>query len=73
MTRKDYVLIAETLRQTLADIRRDIDSDSLSDRGRAVLSGESAGIQTVALRLAERLRQDNAAFDARRFLTACSL
>jgi hypothetical protein len=31
------------------------------------------GLQTIAHRLAERLRQDNPSFDRKRFIDACQL
>lgn len=71
MTRKDYVMIAATLSELLADIAREGESESLSDRGRAVLSGEGIGVRSVALRLGDQLRQDNPRFEMARFLTAC--
>ena len=71
MTRKDYVLIADAIKSVLADVRADSGNPNLSDKGRAVLSGERIGAQDVALRLADRLRQDNPRFETKRFLTAC--
>lgn len=67
MTRKDYVLIAETLRELLADIDRE------SPGMREVLRGERMGVASVARRLAEQLRQDNPRFDRTRFIEACGL
>jgi hypothetical protein len=76
MTRKDYILIAETLRQLLDDIARQGDSlerVGLSDRTRAVIHGEHLGVRHAALRLADVLRQDNPRFDRTRFIEACGL
>ena len=73
MTRKDYILIAATLRQLLDDIAREGESESLSDRGRAVLSGEGIGIRHAALRLGDQLRQDNPRFEMGTFLKACGI
>ena len=72
MTRKDYVLIAETIAQVSRDIAKDIRPD-LSDRGKAILSGERLATYTIAHRLAEQLRQDNPRFDRQRFIEACQL
>jgi hypothetical protein len=71
MTRKDYILIAATISELLADIAREGESERLSDRGRAVLSGEGIGIRALALRLGDQLRQDNSRFEMARFLNAC--
>jgi hypothetical protein len=72
MTRKDYVLIADTIAQFSRDIAID-EALTLTTNGRAVLSGERVGLQTIAHRLAEQLRQDNPRFDRHRFLQACQL
>ena len=71
MTRKDYVLIADAIKSVLDVVRAESESPNLSDRGRAVLAGERIGIHGAALRLADRLRQDNPRFEWKRFLTAC--
>ena len=67
MTRKDYVMIAETIRELLADIDRE------PPGMREVLTGERIGVRSVALRLADQLRQDNPRFDRTRFIEACGL
>ena len=67
MTRKDYVMIAETIRDLLGDIDRE------SPGMREVLRGERMGVASVALRLADQLRQDNPRFDRTRFMEACGL
>jgi len=67
MTRKDYVLIADAIRQLLADIDRE------PAGMREVLTGERIGVRSVALRLADQLRQDNPRFDRTRFIEACGL
>jgi hypothetical protein len=72
MTRKDYVLIADTIAQFSRDIAND-EGLTLSTNGKAVLSGERAALQTIAHRLAEQLRQDNPSFDRSRFINACQL
>jgi hypothetical protein len=72
MTRKDYVLIADTIAQFSRDIAHD-EGLTLSTNGKAVLSGERAALQTIAHRLAEQLRQDNPSFDRSRFINACQL
>lgn len=72
MTRKDYVLIADTIAQFSRDIAND-EGLTLSEKGKAILSGERAALQTIAHRLAEQLRQDNPRFDRHRFIDACQL
>ena len=73
MTRKDYVMIADTIRELLADIDRDGSGAILSDKIPHVLAGERIGIHTLAMRLGEQLRQDNPRFDRTRFIEACGL
>jgi hypothetical protein len=80
MTRKDYVMIAEAIRSVLIDVEREAVAESLSDRGRAVLTGErvgayavALGAYAVALRLADKMAGENARFDREIFLRACSL
>jgi hypothetical protein len=73
MTRKDYILIAATLRQLLDDIARDASSDLLTDTGRSHLNGERAGVRYAALRLGVQLRQDNPRFEMGTFLKACGI
>lgn len=72
MTRKDYVLIADIIAQFSRDIAND-ESGSLTDFGRAIVSGERAAAETIAHRLADRLRQDNPRFDRERFMRAACL
>ena len=72
MTRKDYVLIADTIAQLSRDIAQE-QSDNLSDRAKAILSGERLATYTIAHRLAEKLRNDNSRFDHKRFINACQL
>jgi hypothetical protein len=73
MTRKDYVMIAETLRGLLADIERESGPMAVCDRTRALMAGEHLGVRHVASRLADQLRQDNPRFDRTRFMAACGL
>jgi hypothetical protein len=73
MTRKDYVLIADTIAQFSRDIAIDGDSEYLTDRARAIRDGERAALVTIAHRLADQLRQDNPSFDRKRFIDACQL
>jgi hypothetical protein len=73
MTRKDYVLIADTIAQFSRDIAIDGDSEYLTDRARAIRDGERDALVTLAHRLADRLREDNYRFDQRRFMDACQL
>lgn len=72
MTRKDYVLIADTIAQFSRDIAEN-DDPALTDRARAILIGERVAIQTIAHRIADQLHQDNTRFDRRRFIDACQL
>jgi hypothetical protein len=73
MTRKDYILLADVLAQFSRDIAIDGDSEYLTDRARAILSGERVAVQTIAHRIADQLRQDNPRFDRKRFIDACQL
>ena len=73
MTRKDYVMIAETLRGLLADIERESGPMAVCASTRAALAGERLGVRTVALRLADQLHSDNTRFDRTRFIEACGL
>jgi hypothetical protein len=72
MTRKDYVLIADTI----AQFSRDIASEQFateSQAGIVMLAGERAALHTLSHRLAEQLRNDNPRFDRSRFIDACQL
>jgi hypothetical protein len=70
MTRKDYVLIAETI----AQMSRDLASTGFeNDTAKAILTGERLATHAIAHRLADSLRQDNYRFDQRRFIDACQL
>jgi hypothetical protein len=73
MTRKDYILIADTIAQMSRDIAIDGDSEYLTDRARAIRSGERDALVTIAHRIAEQLHQDNTRFDRKRFIEACQL
>ncbi len=59
MTRKDYVLIAETLADLMADFNNGGD--------------DTVSLTLVAVELAETLAKDNPRFDRDRFLTACGV
>lgn len=72
MTRKDYVLIADTIAGLVRDIAIE-QSGNLSEKGKAILSGERLATQSIAHRLADQLRQDNPRFDRKRFIDACQL
>ena len=72
MTRKDYILLADVIAQVRREIAQE-QSDNMSDRGKAILSGERLATYTIAHRLAEQLRQDNPSFDRKRFIDACQL
>jgi hypothetical protein len=59
MTRKDYVLIADTLANLMSDFNN---------------GGEdSVSLSLVAQELADTLEADNPRFDRERFLTACGV
>jgi hypothetical protein len=59
MTRKDYVLIADTLANLMSDFNN---------------GGEdSVSLSLVAQELADALQADNARFDRDRFLVACEV
>lgn len=73
MTRKDYVLIADTIAQFSRDIAIDGDSEYLTDRARAIRAGERDALVTIAHRIADQLHQDNTRFDHKRFIDACQL
>jgi hypothetical protein len=73
MTRKDYVMIAATISELLADIDRESAPMAVCASTRAALAGERLGVRSVALRLGDQLRQDNPRFDMTRFIEACSL
>jgi hypothetical protein len=72
MTRKDYVLIADTIAQFSRDIAHEQFATE-SQAGIVMLAGERAALHTLAHRLADKLRQDNYRFDQRRFIDACQL
>jgi hypothetical protein len=73
MTRKDYVMIADTLRGLLADIERESAPMAVCDRTRACLAGERLGVRNATLRLADVLGADNPRFNRHQFLQACGL
>lgn len=73
MTRKDYILIAKALNEALIDIRKDSESEFLTDRARAILSGERAGVHLAALRLVDKLSADNPRFERIAFLKAVGM
>jgi hypothetical protein len=64
MTRKDYVMIAAAIRETL-----------LTDpkTGIAPPDREAAATHRVARRLADQLHSENTRFDRTRFIEACGL
>ena len=73
MTRKDYVMISNVIRETLNDIARDDAREGLSERSRALLTGERIAVRGLAHRLGDQLRQDNPRFEMNRFIEACGL
>ena len=72
MTRKDYVLIADTIAGLVRDIAEE-QFYAMAHTDKAILSGERLGVYNVAQRLADQLRQDNTRFDRQRFIDACQL
>lgn len=64
MTRKDYILIAAAIRETLL---------TDPETGIVLPDREAAATHRVALRLADTLAADNPRFDRALFLRACSL
>lgn len=73
MTRKDYILIAAALRETLAHIASTGDSERLSDNGRTFNSGEKSGVHHAALQVMEALAAENPRFERETFLKACGM
>lgn len=73
MTRKDYLMISNVIRETLNDIARDDVREGLSDRNRALLTGERIAVRGLAHRLCDQLRQDNPRFEMSRFIEDCGL
>ena len=59
MTRKDYVLIADTLVNLMSDFNN--------------CGDDSVSLSLVAEELADTLAKDNPRFDRARFLTACGV
>jgi hypothetical protein len=72
MTRKDYVLIADTIAGLVRDIAEE-QFDARAHTDKAILSGERLGVYNLAQRLADQLRNDNPSFDRKRFIDACQL
>lgn len=60
MTRKDYILIAEALKEARAEAL-------------ALRAGAGVGVTIAAVRLADALARDNPRFDRERFLKACGV
>jgi hypothetical protein len=73
MTRKDYILIAAAIRQTLDDIERESAGMAVCASTRAALAGERLGVRHAALRLGVQLQQDNPRFEMGTFLKACGI
>jgi len=71
MTRKDYVMIAAALRETLDAIERESAAMAVGDSTRAALAGERLGVRHAALRVMEALASDNPRFERETFLKAC--
>ncbi len=67
MTRKDYMLIAEAVREEL-EFLRDMHGADVAKN-----SNEGIAIQNVACTLAVKLKTQNSQFDRDRFLRACGL
>jgi hypothetical protein len=85
MTRKDYIGIAQAIRDTRERIR--VEAETLIEVRRTDYGGgfqqsqknaiehsrdvQLRGVRGAAARIAEFLMEDNPRFDVRRFLTAC--
>ena len=72
MTRKDYVLIADTIAGLVRDIAEE-QFYAMAHTDKAILSGERLGVHNLAQRLASKLWEDNHRFDRSRFIDACQL
>lgn len=72
MTRKDYVLIADTIAGLVRDIAEE-QFHAMAHTDKAILSGERLGVHNLAQRLASKLWEDNHRFDRQRFIEACQL
>jgi|688.fasta_scaffold1114103_3 hypothetical protein len=59
MTRKDYILIAKTISDLMADFNN--------------CGDDSVSLALVSQELASALKTDNPRFDTARFLTACGV
>lgn len=67
MTRKDYILIAEALRNTLRSANARYERQT-EDLDKAWSSGSQNGVLESAEMLADRLAYDNPRFDREHFL-----
>jgi hypothetical protein len=65
MTKKDYIKIAQVLKDEKVRIENEFDSDSL------VGHGASTEVTILSGKIAYMLAQDNPRFDREQFLTAC--
>jgi hypothetical protein len=72
MTRKDYILLADTIAGLVRDIAQE-QFDARAHTDKAILTGERLGVYNLAQRLADQLRNDNPRFDRKRFIDACQL
>jgi len=62
MTRKDYVLIAEAIREARAKVAHE------SDNNKAVMNGANVALYELAVILSQRFFDDNSRFDENRFM-----
>jgi hypothetical protein len=72
MTRKDYVLIADTIAGQVRNIAEE-QFHARTHTDKAILAGERLGVYNLAQRLASKLWEDNYRFDRSRFIDACQL
>ena len=64
MTRKDYVLIAEAIRDARAKVAHE------SDNNRELMAGANVALYELAVILSGRFFDDNPRFDENRFMVA---
>jgi hypothetical protein len=64
MSKKDYVLIASVIRDSV---------EGQKEGSHRVVSSANAVISNIAYYMAEKLKGDNIKFDSGRFLTACGV
>jgi hypothetical protein len=66
MTRKDYELIA-------ASVRRSLQAHGIGNKSTRAVAGGDKALRLVAVDLAASLEHENPRFDRARFLSACGV